>query len=131
MISRTSGQLSILVADDDPSIRDLLRLHLENAGYTVVLAEDAIAAGHLVVRDPPDLLLLDVDMPYMTGFEFLEALRADPSLPKFPVVFLTAHPEAQDVAKVQGAGYLPKPIFLHQLLAEVARHLPDAPTPIG
>jgi CheY-like chemotaxis protein len=77
------------------------------------------------------LLLLDVDMPYMSGFEFLEALRADPGLPKFPIVFLTAHAEAEAVAKERGAGYLPKPIFLHQLLGEVARHLPGAPTPIG
>jgi CheY-like chemotaxis protein len=118
------------VVDDDASIRDLLRIHLGNAGYEVRLAEDAIVAGHLIVRHPPDLLLLDVDMPYMTGFEFYEALRADSALPKIPVVVVSAHGDAQERAKELGLAFLPKPIFLDQLLREVARHLPGAPTPL-
>jgi CheY-like chemotaxis protein len=118
--------------DDDPSIRELLRIHLGNAGYKVVLAEDAIVAAHLLVKEQPDLLLLDLDMPYMTGLEFLQALKDDKGLPKFPVVFLTANPEGRELAaKLGAAGYLGKPIFLNDLLAEVARHLPGARTPIG
>jgi len=118
--------------DDDPSIRELLRIHLGNAGYRVMLAEDAVVAGHAIAKAAPDLLLLDLDMPFMTGLEFLEALQSDKSLPKFPVVFLTANPEARDLAgKLGAAGYLAKPIHLHDLLAEVARHLPGGRTPIG
>ena len=91
-----------------------------------------MVAGHVITKGPPDLLLLDLDMPYMTGLEFLEALRADNSLPKFPVVFLTANPEGRDLAgRLGAAGYLAKPIHLHDLLAEVARHLPGGRTPIG
>jgi len=109
-----------------------LRIHLGNAGYSVTLAEDAVAAGHAIAKRAPDLLLLDLDMPYMTGLEFLEALKADASLPTFPVVFLTANPEGRDLAaKLGAAGYLAKPIFLNDLLTEVARHLPGARTPIG
>lgn len=118
--------------DDDRSILDLLRIHLGNAGYEVRLAGDAISAGHLILRDPPDLVLLDVDMPFMSGFELLEAMRGDPALPKVPVVMITAHAEAQARAKQLGVGFLSKPIFLEQLLREVARFLPGSGrTPIG
>ena len=109
-----------------------MRIHLGNAGFSVTLAEDAVVAAHAIAKRVPDLLLLDLDMPFMTGLEFLEALKADASLPKFPVVFLTANPEGRDLAVKLGAvGYLGKPIFLNDLLAEVVRHLPGARTPIG
>ena len=131
-MGKTSGESTVLVVDDDPSIRDLLRIHLGNAGYKVLLAEDAIVAGHMLLKEAPDLLLLDLDMPYMTGLEFLQALRSDTTLPKFPIVFLTANPEARDLAATLGAaGYLSKPILLNDLLREVSRHFPGARTPIG
>ncbi|HTM61373.1 MAG TPA: response regulator [Burkholderiales bacterium] len=131
-MGKTSGETTVLVVDDDPSIRDLLRIHLGNAGYRVLLAEDAIVGGHMLVKEPPDLLLLDLDMPYMTGLEFLQALRSDGSLPKFPIVFLTANPEGRELAASLGAaGYLAKPILLNDLLNEVSKHLPGGRTPIG
>ena len=131
-MGKTSGEATVLVVDDDPSIRDLLRIHLGNAGYRVLLAEDAIVAGHMLLKEPPGLLLLDLDMPYMTGLEFLQALRSDKTLPSFPIVFLTANPEARDLAATLGAaGYLSKPILLGDLLREVSRHFPGARTPIG
>src|SRR5438093_272846 len=54
---------TILVVDDDQTIRELLQLHLRNAGYAVHVAEDAVEAGHLVLRSPPDLIISDVTMP--------------------------------------------------------------------
>src|SRR5258706_10206041 len=60
---------SILIVDDDESIRELLRLHLSAAGYEVNVAPDGIAAGYMVLRSPPDLILCDVSMPHMDGFE--------------------------------------------------------------
>src|SRR5438270_12351801 len=92
-MGKASGEQTVLVVDDDPSIRDLLRIHLGNAGYRVLLAEDAIVGGHMLVKEPPDLLLLDLDMPYMTGLEFLQALRSDNALPKFRSAFLPTIPE--------------------------------------
>ncbi len=131
-MGKASGEPTVLVVDDDPAIRDLLRIHLGNAGYRVPRAEDAIVGGHMLVKEPPDLLLLDLDMPYMTGLEFLQALRSDTSLPKFPIVFLTANPEGRELAASLGAaGYLAKPILLNDLLNEVSRHLPGGRTPIG
>ena len=59
---------TILVVDDEASARDLLRLHLSAAGYEVLVAEDAIAAGYMVLRRPPDLIISDVNMPHMDDF---------------------------------------------------------------
>jgi diguanylate cyclase (GGDEF)-like protein len=115
----------ILVLDDDESMRELLRLHLSNAGYDVRLAEDAIVAGHLVLRDPPDLILADVEMPYMDGFQFVQALRSDPAVSAIPVIFLTATAGGESRSRQVGAvGYLNKPVVVDRLLALVAKHVP-------
>lgn len=71
------GKGLVLVVDDDPIMRELLKLHLVNAGYRVVVAEDGIAGGYAVLRNSPDVVIVDVDMPYMTGYELVEALKND------------------------------------------------------
>ncbi|MGH8766005.1 MAG: response regulator, partial [Burkholderiales bacterium] len=75
----------ILVVDDDESLRELLRMHLAAAGYEVSTAADGISAGYLVLKAPPDLILSDINMPHMDGFEFVAALKADKTLPEIPV----------------------------------------------
>lgn len=123
---------TILVVDDDESIRELLRLHLSSAGYDVWVAEDAIAAGHLVLRKVPDLIISDVNMPHMDGFEFIAALKADKSLPDIPVIFLTSVEESDYRGKALGAvGYVTKPVRADHLLALVAKHIPGGAHPIG
>ena len=123
---------TILVVDDDESIRELLRLHLSAAGYAVQVAEDAIAAGYLVLRSPPDLIISDVNMPHMDGFEFVAALKADKSLPSIPVIFLTSVEEGDHRGKALGAvGYVTKPVRADYLLALVAKHVPGGAHPIG
>lgn len=62
--------------DDDPGMREMLRVHLCNAGYFVSMAEDAVVAGRLMLTMPPDLLIIDVEMPYLDGIEF-ELFEAD------------------------------------------------------
>jgi DNA-binding response OmpR family regulator len=115
----------ILVVDDDPNIGDLLRLHLKAAGYNVRVAQDAIAAGYMVLDEAPDLIICDVNMPYMDGFEFVAALKADSTLPYIPVIFLTSRENGDLRGKELGAvGYLIKPVRAETLLAVVARHLP-------
>ena len=122
----------ILVVDDDESIRELLRLHLSAAGYAVQVAEDAIVAGYLVLRSPPDLIISDVNMPHMDGFEFVAALKSDKSLPYIPVIFLTSLEEGDHRGKELGAvGYLTKPVRADRLLAMVAQHVPGGAVPIG
>lgn len=123
---------SILVVDDDESIRDLLRIHLSAAGYEVHVAEDAIAAGYLVLRSPPDLIICDINMPHMDGFEFIAALKADTTLPEIPVIFLTSFEEGDDRGKQLGAvGYVTKPVRADRLLQLVAKHVPGGALPIG
>lgn len=123
---------SILIVDDDESIRDLLRLHLSAAGYEVHVAEDAIAAGYMLLRSPPDLIISDINMPHMDGFEFIAAVRADKSLPLIPVIFLTTIEDGDLRGKELGAvGYVTKPVRADRLLSLVAQHVPGGAHPIG
>jgi DNA-binding response OmpR family regulator len=116
----------VLAVDDDPTIRELLRIHLGAAGYDVRVAKDGVEAGHMVLRSPPDLIVSDVNMPHMDGFEFVAALKADKSLPVIPVIFLTCEEEADARGKDLGAvGYVTKPIHADRLLALVAAHVPQ------
>jgi two-component system chemotaxis response regulator CheY len=123
---------SILVVDDDESIRDLLRLHLSAAGYEVRVAADAISAGYMVLRSPPDLIITDINMPHMDGFEFIAALKSDKSLPRIPVIFLTTVEDGDLRGKELGAvGYVTKPVRSDRLLSIVAQHVPGGVQPIG
>lgn len=115
----------ILVVEDDEAMRDLLRLHLSSAGYTVEVAEDAIAAGYAVLKGAPDLIVCDVLMPHMDGFELVTALRADATLPRMPVIFLSSYDEGEGRARELGVvEYLRKPVRLDELLAAIERHVP-------
>ncbi len=118
--------------DDDDSLRELLRLHLANAGYEVTTASDAISAGYMVLKGPPDLIISDVNMPHMDGFEFIAALKSDKTLPYIPVIFLTSVEDGDHRGKELGAvGYLTKPVRAERLLAMVAQHVPGGAIPIG
>jgi CheY-like chemotaxis protein len=123
---------NILVVDDDASMRDLLRLHLGAAGYDVRVAEDAIAAGYMVLRKAPDLIICDINMPHLDGFEFIAALKADKTLPEIPVIFLTSVEDGDHRGKSLGAvGYITKPVRADRLLSLVAQHVSGGRTPIG
>src|SRR5258706_6349796 len=124
---------AILVVDDDPSMRELLEHYLSSAGYEVALADDAIAAGRMFLVATPDLLLIDVSMPHMSGLEFVATVFADKSVPVIPVVFITAHKHfARDAAEL-GAECLIKPIPAGRLLETVEPHPKKRPPaqPIG
>ena len=116
----------ILIVEDDEAMRELLRLHLSSAGYTVEIAEDAIAAGYAVLKGAPDLIVCDVAMPHMDGLEFIAALRSDKTLPNVPVIFLSSDAEGEGRAREElgAADYLYKPVRLEALLAAVHRFLP-------
>jgi len=115
---------TILVVDDEENARQLLYLHLSGAGYRVLLAEDAILAGQFLLEQRIDLLLADIEMPYMDGLDLVQAIRNDPSVSSMPVVFVTSHGQYEARAKELGAvAYLRKPVRGEQLLATVARHV--------
>ncbi|MBI3507628.1 MAG: response regulator [Proteobacteria bacterium] len=118
----TGAPTRVLVTDDDPHIRSLLQELLEVAGYLVDTATNGKEGLEKVVRDPPDLLLLDVEMPIMTGWEVLQRIKSDVLLRHLPVLMLTSLSQIQD--KVHGLDlgaddYLTKPFNVPELLARV------------
>jgi two-component system chemotaxis response regulator CheY len=122
----------ILVVDDDENIRNLLRIHLSSAGYEVEIAGDAIEAGYKILKSAPDLIITDVNMPHMDGFEFVAALRADTTVPRIPVIFLTSIEDTDSRGRELGAvGYITKPVRSDRLLSLVAQHVPGGAIPIG
>jgi len=117
--------------EDEELMRELLRIHLSNAGYEVLLAEDAVVAGHLVLRQRPDLILADIEMPFMDGLEFVELLKADESLSAIPVVFVSSRSDFEDRCKDLGAvAFLKKPVLAGPLLAVVAKHVDGGRVPL-
>jgi CheY-like chemotaxis protein len=116
----SSRAAKVLVVDDEQSMRELLRLHLANQGYQVLAAEDAIVAGHMVVEEKPDLLIVDVHMPYMDGYEFVSALKSDPETRDIPVIFLSTDDNvATQANRLGAAAYLSKPLTADRLLQVV------------
>lgn len=113
----------VLVVDDDECLRELMYLHLSNAGYRALLAEDAIAGGHYLLDQKVDLLIADIEMPFMDGLDLVRAIRSDPAVSKLPVVFVTSQPGHEGVALQLGASYLRKPVRADELLDLVARML--------
>lgn len=118
------GPRRILVVDDDPEIRSLTRLVLEGEGYLVDEAADGEAALARALGGDLDLVLLDVNMPRMTGWETLRVLKADPLLSTLPVVMFTIKAEVRD--KVHGLqdgalDYITKPFQVDDLAARVRR----------
>ena len=110
----------ILVVDDDESMRALVRLHLSNAGYEVAQAEDAVVAGRLLLESPPDLLIVDAEMPYLSGIDLVAALLADSTAPSVPILFITAHEQHREKFDNMGVEYLIKPFRADALVAKVA-----------
>ena len=123
---QSTPRAKIAVIDDDRFIRYLLDLHLRKAGYEVFAAEDAVAAARVILERAPDVILCDVDMPYMDGYEFVAALRADPATRHIPVIFLTINKNVGERAKELGAGHLLKPLMVDDLLQAVAQFAPPA-----
>ena len=116
----------ILVVDDEPDVVSLLEATLRAEGFDVVKAYDGIGALDLVTSEKPDLILLDIMMPMMSGYEVCEQVKANPATKHIPVVCLTsAHtPDARAHSVRSGAATLiTKPFFPAELVAQIRRHL--------
>ncbi len=121
-MSDLTGRVTIVVADDDPDILDLVLLRLELAGYHAVGAGDGTEAWALIREHEPELVVLDVQMPRMDGFEVLRRLRAEPETQGIGVILLTASVEDRDVVRGLEFGadeYLRKPFKPGELVARV------------
>ena len=116
----------ILVVDDDADNRRIIELTMIKAGYAVVLAVNGREALEAAERELPDLILLDLSMPVLSGWEAVKLLKADERLKGIPVLAFTAHAMAGDERKVMDAGfdgYLSKPCAPRRAVEAVAARL--------
>ncbi|MAQ18860.1 MAG: hypothetical protein CMN30_29190 [Sandaracinus sp.] len=116
----------ILVVEDDPDALDLVATFLRANGYEVVTAETGADALEAAVATPPSLVLMDVNLPEMDGFEACKQLKEDPALADVPVLFLTGSDRDEDVLRgfeVGGVDYLRKPVRPPEMQARVKTHL--------
>ena len=114
-----TDKVKILFCDDDANICELARLYLEKEGYQVILANDGKQAIHTFERENPDMIILDILMPYMDGYEVCKEIRKTSGI---PIIFLTAKGEVFD--KVLGLelgadDYMVKPFEVKELIARI------------
>jgi len=121
------GRKSILVIDDEVGFVDAVRMRLEANGFSVTGAhngEDGLKAAR---REKPNLILLDLAMPKINGFEALSQLKSDPATSLVPVIIITAQSDAEyafDAGKLGAADYLIKPVGMENLLDIVGKYVP-------
>jgi two-component system, cell cycle response regulator DivK len=116
----------ILIADDKPSSRELIRTLLEHEGYEISEAADGQEAVEMARASPPDLILLDIQMPRLDGYAAVREMRRDERMKNLPIVALTASARHSDRDRVFEAGfsaYITKPVSLRLLRDELTRLL--------
>jgi CheY-like chemotaxis protein len=115
---------TILVVEDDGAMREWISLHLKNAGYTVRSVANGLAAAGACLQAKPDLIISDLHMPGMGGFDMIKILNSEAGLSNIPVIFLTVDANRKERSSQLGAvEYLTKPIEPEALVAAVAKHL--------
>jgi len=113
---------TILVADDEEDLRELVAYRLTRSGYRVIGAGDGQEALELAVERTPDLMVLDVMMPKLDGYELTRRVRAEAALRSIPVILLTARSQESDIDRgfeVGADDYLKKPFNPDELVARV------------
>jgi two-component system cell cycle response regulator DivK len=116
----------ILIVEDQADNRRILRDMLSNAGYDLIEAESGEEALTAVEAQRPDLILMDIQLPVMDGYEATRRIRLNPELKSIPIIAVTSYALAGDEAKALAAGctaYITKPFSPRALLAKVREHL--------
>ena len=117
---------TVLLVEDNEDNRTVYRTILEHFGYRVVEARNGEDGIRMAREDLPDLILMDISIPLVDGWEATRILKADPATSTIPVIALTAHALATDRAKAQEVGcdgYLAKPVEPRRVVEEVQKHL--------
>ncbi|MBF0101168.1 MAG: response regulator [Desulfobacterales bacterium] len=126
-LSNESGlQPLLLIVDDNPKNLQMLATILQNESFRISIATDGEQVLHLLEHIQPDLILLDVMMPFMDGFQVCQQIKSNPLTAKIPIVFLTAKTNAEDIVKgfqSGGVDYITKPFNASELLARVKTHI--------
>jgi len=113
---------TVLVVDDNQQNLELLQAHLEDVDCKTIPATDGVMALEIIKKSPPDLILLDVMMPRMSGFEICKRVKSDPKTANVPVIMVTALSELGDIERGIDSGtddFLSKPINKWELIARV------------
>ncbi|WP_205745323.1 response regulator transcription factor [Egicoccus halophilus] len=116
--------MRVLAVDDDPTILRLLQVNLEMEGHEVLLADNGRVALDTIRAQQPEVVLLDVMMPEMDGFQVCEAVRADPELTATPIVFVSARAQQADLDRGFASGadaYITKPFDPVDLVETIER----------
>jgi CheY-like chemotaxis protein len=122
LLSKTVPEVDrILVIDDIDDNAFLLQTLLESEGYQVEVANSGPAALELIETEPPNLVLLDVMMPQMNGFEVTQRIRQNPALPFIPILLITGYAEANPSQGLEAGadGFIRKPIDVEELLSRI------------
>ena len=117
----------ILVVEDQEDNMQILRDLLGSAGYEIIEARDGLEGVKAAKAEHPDLILMDIQLPVLDGYEATRQIKADPELTAIPIVVVTSYALSGDDAKALEAGcdgYVPKPYSPRQLLAKIKQYLP-------
>jgi two-component system cell cycle response regulator DivK len=117
----------ILVVEDQEDNRQILRDLLSNAGYEMIEAEDGQQALTQAAKHKPDLILMDIQLPLLDGYEATRRIKADPALNAIPIIVVTSYALSGDEEKAHAAGcdaYVAKPFSPRALLAKIREYLP-------
>ena len=112
----------LLIADDNEQNRDMLSRRLQRRGFDVLLAHDGLAAVEMARAERPDLILMDMNMPHLDGWEATRQIKAQPEVAAVPVIGLTAHAMEGDRERAIEAGcadYHTKPVDFSKLMAQI------------
>lgn len=114
----------ILIIDDDPVVTLMLRSNLEKSGYSVVSAGDGQEGLSMFTSEKPDLIVLDILMPKMDGYTFVQEFKKIGSLQATPIIILTSVESMQDIFAIEGINdYIVKPFQVEGLLRKIEKHL--------
>jgi two-component system, cell cycle response regulator DivK len=124
------GRMSkrILVVEDQPDNRQIIRDMLAPTDYEIIEAEDGEQALAAVAKERPDLILMDIQLPVMDGYEATRRIKADPALRSIPIIAVTSYALSGEEKKARAAGcdeYVPKPFSPRQLLAKIRQYMPQ------
>jgi two-component system, cell cycle response regulator DivK len=117
----------ILVVEDQEDNRRILRDLLTSAGYEIIQAENGQEALAAAARERPDLILMDIQLPLLDGYEATRRIKADPDLRAIPIIAVTSYALSGDEGKARAAGcdaYVTKPYSPRALLAKIREYMP-------
>lgn len=133
-LDRSRVMETILVVDDDEVMRNALKRILEGEGYTVILAEDGMSLSKVLESTLMDLILLDVNLPWVDGFELCSLIKSNDVLRRVPLILISASKGEEDIEKGFSVGcdhYIGKPFNVDNLVNVIEKSLNSAPKESG